>query len=295
MAAAGTVRTVNVEGKAVRLSNLDKALYPDGFTKGEVIDYYSRVAPVLLPHLTARPCTFVRFPNGVGSASFFTKNIPKGAPDWVRTVRLPAPGSSQDRDEIDYVLVDDLATVVWAANLAALEMHVPQWQVSPAGEAKPADLVVVDLDPGAPATIVECCRLATRIRAELGETAVAKTSGSKGLQVYARWTGGDSRNAMRDLARRLEQQSPELVVSRMTKDLRGGKVLLDWSQNNPAKTTIAPYSLRGRDRPTVSTPVTWEEVEGCQQPADLVFTAPEVLARVAQVGDLFSPLLGAAP
>lgn len=291
MAAAETVRTVDVDGIAVRLSNLDKVLYPDGFTKGEVIDYYSRIAPVLLPHLTARPCTFVRFPNGVGGGSFFTKNAPKGTPDWVRTVRLPAPGSTQNRDEIDYVIVDDLATLVWAANLAALEMHVPQWRVGPRGGAQAADLVVVDLDPGAPATIVECCRLAVQIRDELGETAVAKTSGSKGLQVYARWPGGDSRNAMRDLARRLEQASPELVVSRMAKELRPGKVLLDWSQNNPAKTTIAPYSLRGRDRPTVSTPLTWEEVRGCQSPADLVFTATDVLPRMQQFGDLFAPLL----
>lgn len=291
MSAGRGDRTVDVDGVRLRLTNLDKPLYPSGFRKGEVIDYYSRVAPVMLPHLAGRPCTFIRFPDGVGHGSFFAKNAPRGAPSWVRTVRLPAPGSTRGREEIDYVLVDGLATLVWVANLAALELHVPQWQVGPRGGAQPADLVVVDLDPGAPATVVECCQVALGIREALGPTAVAKTSGSKGLQVYARWDGGDSRQAMRELARQLERERPELVVSRMAKELRPGKVLLDWSQNNPAKTTVAPYSLRGKERPTASTPVTWEEVAACRRPEDLAFTAPEVLRRVEQHGDLFAPLL----
>jgi bifunctional non-homologous end joining protein LigD len=282
--------SVVVEGRTLRLTNLGKPLYPDGFTKGEVVDYYSRIAPVLLPHLRGRPATFVRFPNGTDGMSFFEKNASRGRPDWVRTVRLPAPGSSKDRGEIDYALVEDLPTLVWAANLAALELHVPQWRVGPRGGVHPPDLVVVDLDPGPPATIVECCQVALRVRDRLGPGAVAKTSGSKGLQLYARWEGGDPREAMHALARELEAAEPELVVSRMTKSLRGGKVLFDWSQNNTAKTTVAPYSLRGRPRPTVSTPVTWEEVEACADPADLVFTAPDVLARVARHGDLFAGL-----
>jgi bifunctional non-homologous end joining protein LigD len=286
--ATGT--NVTLEVRTLTLTNLDKQLYPDGFVKGEVIDYYTRVAPVMLPHLAGRPATFVRFPNGTDGHSFFEKNAARGRPDWVRTVRLPAPGSTKDREMIDYAVVDDLPTLVWAANLAALELHVPQWQVGARGAVHEPDLVVVDLDPGPPATIVECCRVALLVRDRLGPTAVAKTSGSKGLQLYARWDDGDPRDAMHDLARELEAAHPDLVVSRMAKDLRGGKVLFDWSQNNTAKTTIAPYSLRGRPRPTVSTPVTWDEVEGCTDPAELVFTAPDVLARVERHGDLFGAL-----
>ncbi|MGH3745464.1 MAG: non-homologous end-joining DNA ligase [Mycobacteriales bacterium] len=287
---AATSTTVTVDGRQLRLSNLDKPLYPDGFTKGEVIDYYRRVAPAMVPGLAGRPATFVRFPNGVGHGSFFEKNAAKGRPDWVRTVRLPAPGSSKDREEIDYAVVDDLPTLVWAANLAALEIHVPQWQVGPRGGVHDPDLVVVDLDPGSPATIVECCRVALLVRDRLGESAVAKTSGSKGLQLYARWDGGDSREAMHDLARELEREHEDLVVSRMAKALRPGKVLFDWSQNNVAKTTVAAYSLRGRDRPTVSTPLTWDEVEACTDPAGLAFTADDVLDRLETHGDLFAPL-----
>ncbi len=286
---------VTVEGRSLTLTNLDKPLYPDGFTKGEVIDYVSRVAPAMLPHLAGRPATFVRFPDGVGHGSFFEKNASRGRPEWVRTVRLPAPGSTKDREMIDYAVVDDLPTLVWSANLAALEIHVPQWRVGPRGGVQPPDLVVVDLDPGAPATIVECCRVALLVRDRLGPSAVAKTSGSKGLQLYARWGGGDSREAMHDLARELEAAHEDLVVSRMAKVLRPGKVLFDWSQNNTAKTTIAPYSLRGRDSPTVSTPVTWDEVEACRRPADLVFTAPGVLARLETHGDLFAGLGPARP
>lgn len=287
--------SVTVDGRALKLTNLDKPLYPDGFTKGEVVDYYSRIAPVMLPHLAGRPATFVRFPNGSDHPSFFEKNASRSRPEWVQTVRLPAPGSSKDREAIDYALISDLPTLVWAGNLAALEIHVPQWKVGPRGAAHAPDLVVVDLDPGPPATIVECCRVALLVRARLealsAGPAVAKTSGSKGLQLYARWSGGDPREAMHELAKDLGGAEPALVVSRMTKSLRAGKVLFDWSQNSAAKTTVAPYSLRGRPRPTVSTPVTWDEVASCRDPADLVFTAPDVLARVEAHGDLFAPLL----
>jgi bifunctional non-homologous end joining protein LigD len=285
--------TTNVEigGQVVRLSNLDKPLYPDGFTKGEVVHYYTSIAPTLLPHLADRPATFVRFPDGVGHESFFTKNAPRGTPDWVRTETLPAPGSGKDRSTIDYVVLDSVASLAWAANLAALELHVPQWRVADDGTAAAPDLIVVDLDPGPPATIVECCQVALIVRELLGPTAVAKTSGSKGMQVYAQWDGGDSRGAMKKIAQDLEAEHPALIISRMTKTLREGKVLVDWSQNHTAKTTIAPYSLRGRDHPTASTPITWDEVARCRAPEDLVFTADDVLARVDSLGDLFAPLL----
>jgi bifunctional non-homologous end joining protein LigD len=289
--AKADVTTVEIDGQQVRLSNIDKALYPSGFTKGEVIHYYISIAPALLPHVEDRPATFVRFPDGVGSESFFTKNAPRGTPDWVRTETLPAPGSQKNRSTIDYVVLDSVASLAWAANLAALELHVPQWCAVGDGTAAEPDLIVVDLDPGPPATIVECCQVAQLVREMLGPTAVAKTSGSKGMQVYAQWDGGDSRGAMKKIAQDLEKENPALVVSRMTKSLREGKVLLDWSQNHTAKTTIAPYSLRGRDRPTVSTPITWDEVAACRDPADLVFVADDVLARVDEFGDLFAPLV----
>lgn len=285
-------QTVDVAGQRLGLSNLDKPLYPSGFTKGDVIDYYRRVAPALLPHLADRPATFVRFPDGSEAASFFSKNAPRGTPEWVRTVTLPAPGSSKNRETIDYVIVDSLPTLVWAANLAALEIHVPQWKVGARGDVQPPDLVVVDLDPGPPATIVECCQVALLVRDALGPTSVAKTSGSKGLQLYARWPGGDSRAAMHELALHLESEQPDLVVSSMSKAIRPGKVLFDWSQNNPAKTTVAPYSLRGRSRPTASTPVTWDEVTACRHADDLVFVAADVLARIERHGDLFADLSG---
>ncbi len=292
---------VTVEGRRLRLSNLDKVLYPEaGFTKGEVIDYYTRVAPVLLPHLAGRALTVKRYPNGVEGAFFFEKNAPRGTPDWVRTARLPAPGSTMGRDEIDYVVVEELATLVWLANLAALELHTPQWRVGPRGAVKDADQLVLDLDPGPPATVVECCQVALLLRELLvadGLTPVAKTSGSKGLQVYAavQETPAERTSAYaRRLAQRLEAERGDLVVSRMTKSLRPGKVLVDWSQNNAAKTTVSLYSLRARPLPTVSAPVGWDEVaEAAERRARLVFTADEVLARVDDQGDLFAPLLAA--
>ena len=287
--------TVDVEGTQVVLSNLDKVLYPAvGFTKGQVLDYYFRIAPVLLPHLAERAVTRKRYPDGVDGPVFFEKNSPRGTPDWVRTETLPSPGSSKGRDTIDYVIVQDLATLIWTANLASLELHTHLWRV----DRDSPDLVVFDLDPGEPATIVECCAVAQLLRPLLeadGLAPVAKTSGSKGLQLYARADAFDSAEQTsayaKGLAQRLEQEHPDLVLHRMTKALRGGKVLVDWSQNSAAKTTVSAYSLRAKDRPTVSTPITWDEVGACTGPEDLVFTSDDVLARVEQHGDLFAPLL----
>ena len=290
---------VEVEDRVLKLSNLDKVLYPEtGLTKGEVIAYYTGVAPMLLPHLAGRPLTVKRYPNGVDGMFFFEKNASRGKPDWVRTARLPAPGSTKNRDEIDYIVVEELATLVWLANLAALELHTPQWKVGPRDGVHGADQLVLDLDPGAPATVVECAQVALALRELLvadGLEPVAKTSGSKGLQVYAAVaeTSAERTSAYaHELAKRLEEERPELVVSRMTKSLRPGKVLVDWSQNNAAKTTVSVYSLRARATATVSTPVTWDEVGQAADGAPLGFTQADVLGRIAD-GDLFQPLLAA--
>ncbi|MFI5954728.1 non-homologous end-joining DNA ligase [Cryptosporangium sp. NPDC051539] len=303
--ASGTNTTVSVADRQLALSNLSKILYPEtGTTKGEVIDYYSRIAPVLIPHLAGRPLSLKRYPNGVAGAGFFAKNVPNGAPPWVRTERLPAPGSTMNRDEIDYLVLpendgDALATVVWLANLAALELHVPQWQVGPRGGVRGTDLLVFDLDPGAPATVVECAAVAVQLREVLdadGLTAVAKTSGSKGMQVYAAIKPvdpGRTSDYAKAVAQRLERADPDRVTSVMRKTLRPGKIFIDWSQNNTAKTTIAPYSLRARPAPTVSAPLHWDEVAACERPEELVFTFGDVLARVADDGDLFAELLTA--
>jgi bifunctional non-homologous end joining protein LigD len=290
--------TVEVDGRALQLTNLSKVLYPQtGFTKGAVIDYYSRIAPVLLPHLADRALTIKRYPNGVDEKFFFEKNAARGTPDWVRTVTLPVPGSTKNRDTIDFVVVEELATLVWLANLAALELHVPQWHIPKRARKPRTDLLVFDLDPGAPATIAECCEVAVLLRDLLAEDGVelfAKTSGSKGMQVSAPIEVDDPELPSRyahTVAKRLESARPDLIVSRMTKSLRGGKVFVDWSQNNPAKTTVAPYSLRARDEPTVSTPLTWDEVEAGGM---LRFTSDEVLERVEQYGDLFAGTLETA-
>jgi bifunctional non-homologous end joining protein LigD len=287
--------TVEVDGRQLTLSNLDKVLYPaTGFTKGEVIDYYTRIAPVLLPHLADRPLTIKRYPNGVDAKFFFEKNAARGTPSWVRTVTLPVPGSTMNRETIDFVIVEELATLVWLANLAALELHVPQWRVPKRARKPRTDLIVFDLDPGAPATIKECCEVALALRELLtadGLEPVAKTSGSKGMQVSAPTTVDDPglpSQYAHALAQQLEAEHPKLIVSRMSKSLRPGKIFVDWSQNNPAKTTVAPYSLRARDEPTVSTPLSWDEVGSG---AVLRFTAPEVLDRVEADGDLFAPVL----
>jgi bifunctional non-homologous end joining protein LigD len=292
---------VDVEGRTLTLSNLDKVLYPDaGFRKGEVIDYYARIAPVMLPHLAGRPATFKRYPNGVEGKFFFEKNSPSHAPDWVRTVNLPTPGSTKGHETIDFTIIKDLPTLVWAANLAALELHIPMWRVGPRGKVYEPDLMVFDLDPGPPATIVECCEVAQIVRDVLkqdGLTACPKTSGSKGMQLYVPVRGAPWQQThayARELAQRLAKEREDLVVWQMKKEIRGGKVLIDWSQNNAAKTTIAVYSLRARPRPTVSTPITWEEVEACTSPEDLVFTSQDVLERVDSHGDLFADLLDEA-
>ncbi|MDT4900794.1 MAG: bifunctional non-ous end joining protein LigD, partial [Pseudonocardiales bacterium] len=252
------------------------------------------IAPVLLPHLADRPLTVKRYPNGVDGAFFFEKNAPRGTPDWVRTVTLPVPGSTKNRETIDYVIVEELPTLVWLANLAALELHVPQWRVPRQARKPRTDIIVFDLDPGPPATIVECCEVAMLLRDVLVEDGLsphAKTSGSKGMQVSAAVDVDDQELTSKyahAVARRLESDRPDLIVSRMAKALRPEKVLVDWSQNNPAKTTVAPYSLRARPRPTVSTPLTWDEVE---EGKHLSFTAPEVLDRVDELGDLFAGVL----
>ena len=287
--------TVDVEGRHLSLSNLDKVLYPEtGFTKGEVIDYYTRIAPVLLPHLANRPLTAKRYPNGVDGAFFFEKNAPRGTPSWVRTVTLPVPGSTMNRETIDFVVVEELATLVWLANLAALELHVPQWHLPPRARKPRTDEIVFDLDPGAPADITQCCEVAMWLRdvlADDGLSPVAKTSGSKGMQVTAPITvddAGATSKYAQAVAQRLEAEHPKLVVSKMAKNLRHGKVFVDWSQNNAAKTTVAPYSLRARPRPTVSTPLDWAEVASGPP---LTFTAPDVLARVDEDGDRFAGVL----
>ncbi|MFC4587471.1 non-homologous end-joining DNA ligase [Sphaerisporangium corydalis] len=286
---------VRVGDRELTLTNLTKVLYPQaGFTKAEVIDYYSRVSEIMLRHLRGRPMTVKRFPSGVEGPSFFEKNRPAHTPEWVRTARLPVPGSTKDRETIDFAVVDDLPTLVYLANLAALEFHAPMWRVDEDGRAQNPDLMVFDLDPGAPATIMECRRVALRLREVLREDGLdglPKTSGNKGMQVYVPWAHREEvpSDYAKALAQRLARERPEEIVSQMARKLRPGKVLIDWSQNNPAKTTVAPYSLRANPMPTVSAPITWEELEGCERPEDLVFTAGDVLERIGRFGDLMVP------
>jgi bifunctional non-homologous end joining protein LigD len=288
---------VEVEGRRLSLTNLDKVLYPgSGFTKRDVIDYYRRVAPVLLPYLADRPTTFLRYPDGVAHRGFYEKDVSRHAPDWVRTAELVTHSRGSGDETNHHPVVDSLPTLVWAANLAALELHVPQWTVGPRGARRNPDLLVFDLDPGEPATVVECAKVAALLRDELAEdglTAYAKTSGSKGMQLYCavRTQRPEATSEYaKVLAEKLTGLRPELVVAKMGKILRAGKVFVDWSQNNPAKTTIAPYSLRGRDQPTVSAPVSWEEVEACETTDDLTFTSDDVLDRVDELGDLLAGL-----
>src|SRR6266516_4122637 len=281
---------VHVDGRQLELSNLDKVLYPAaGYTRGEIIDYYTRVSPVLRPHIQNRPLTRIRYPNGVDGNSFFEKNAPAGVPPWVRVETLPAPGSTRDRETLDYVVADDLAT------LAALELHVPQWTVGSAGP----DRLVVDLDPGAPAGLAECAEVALLLRDRLaadGLTALPKTSGRKGMQLMCGLAGNQPAEAVASYTHRvaaeLARQHPKTITAQMTKSLRPGKVFIDWSQNNAAKTTVAPYSLRAEPAPTVSAPLTWPEVEaGTVRP--LLATA--VLTRIEEYGDLFADLITARP
>ena len=291
----GDAATVIVEGRELKLSNLAKVLYPKAaFTKGDVIDYYAAVAAVIVGHLKSRALTVKRWPDGVEGKSFFQKQAPAHRPEWVRTVTVP-----HERKPIDYVLADDDATLIWLANLAALELHTP---LARAEAIERPSALVFDLDPGEPATVIECCRVALQLRGmfeNLGLASFVKTSGSKGLQLYLPLNSQEvtfehTKPFARTVAEMLEGAEGDLVVSRMTKTRRTGKVLIDWSQNDRRKTTVCVYSLRAGERPTVSTPVEWEEVRGAldsEDPSALSFEASEVLARVRARGDLFAPVL----
>jgi bifunctional non-homologous end joining protein LigD len=291
---------VDVEGRTLKISSLDKVLYPrTGTTKGEVLNYYAQIAPAMLPHLANRAVTRIRWPHGVEDMSFFEKNAPGGTPSWVRTVTVPTTGSrsSKGDGEITFPVVDDLATLTWLVNLAALELHVHQWTVGRNGRPRNADRLVIDLDPGEPAGLHECCGVALLVRDKLAERdLVAKPvlSGSKGLHMYAdlprRMPSDDSTRLAKEVAEELQKEHAALVTATMTKSKRGGKVFLDWSQNAGSKTTIAPYSMRGKDRPYVAAPVSWAEVQaGADDPMGLEqIRFDEVLERFADQGDLFA-------
>jgi bifunctional non-homologous end joining protein LigD len=280
---------VEVDGRRLPLSNLDKVLYPEvGFTKGEVIDYYARIAPVMLTHVAERGVTFRRFPNGVEGKSFFEKRCAEHRPDWVAT----AVGPGDRGGDIHYCVLNDVASLVWAANMAALEIHAP---MARADDIESPTMVVFDLDPGPPATVVECCQVALDIRdvlEGLGLACFPKTSGSKGLQLYLPLntpaTHEHASSFALAVAQLMEKHHPGRVVSQMKKELRKNKVFIDWSQNSRHKTTIAAYSLRARPSPTVSTPVSWDEVADGADGEDLVFEAADVLGRVDEHGDLFA-------
>ncbi len=281
---------VDVEGRTLSLSNLDKVMYPAvGFTKGQVIDYYTRIAPVLLPHLRDRPLTLKRYPNGVEGKFFYEKNCPSHAPEWVRREAV-STGSKL----IDFCICDDLPTLVWAANLADLELHP---SLSLAAPIERPTMMAFDLDPGPGAGLPQCAEVALLLRdtlSQLGLECCVKTSGSKGLQVYVPLNVDDvdydhgTKRLSQGIARLLEGRHPKLIVSVQKKELRKGKVLIDWSQNDEHKTTVCVYSLRAKDRPTVSTPLRWEELD---DPDSLVFDAAQVLERMEEHGDLFAPVL----
>ena len=293
--------TVEVDGRRLKLSNLDKVLYPaTGTTKGEVLHYYAQIAPVLLPHLADRAVTRIRWPNGTGEEKFFEKNLPMGAPDWLRSVTVSSTGSRGGGDTIDYPVVEDLAGLTYLANLAALELHVHQWKFGRNNQPRNPDRLVIDLDPGAPAGLHECAQVALLVRdrlAELDLPTAPVTSGSKGLHLYAALPGRLNADEVRDLAKKVAQEltksHPDLVLWQMTKAIRGGKVFLDWSQNTGSKTTISPYSLRGTAAPFVAAPRTWDEVEeGAEKPEGLRhLDLNEVLARAEKTGDVFGGLL----
>ena len=291
-----TDSTVEIQGRHLKLSNLEKVLYPAAsFTKKDVIDYYARIAPALVPHLAGRALTRKRYPDGVDGEPFFEKNAPMHKPEWVKTAPI---WSGRNRRTIHYILADDLATLVWLANLAALELH-PSLALATDIECPTA--MVFDLDPGPPANIVQCCRVALWLREifeHFGVKSFPKTSGSKGLQIYVPLNTPTTFDATKlfshALAQLLEHEHPDLVLSDMSKQARVGKVFVDWSQNDEHKTTVAVYSLRARERPTVSTPVTWDEVERALKKKDtslLVFEAAQVVARFEKMGDLFEPVL----
>jgi bifunctional non-homologous end joining protein LigD len=299
MGAGAPRKTVDVDGRLLELSNLDKVLYPrTGTTKAEVIDYYARVAPALLRHVGGRPLSLRRCPDGVEAECFFEKNCPGHRPDWIRTVRVDSERSRSRDGAIEFCVAEDRAGFVWLANLAALELHP---YLHNADETAHPTLVVFDLDPGPPAGLIDTARVALRIRRLLGEAGlvtVAKTSGSKGLQVYVPLNRGSvpyerTGRFAQAVARLLEQETPGQVVSTMAKARRAGRVFVDWSQNNRHKTTIGAYSMRIGPRPTVSTPVSWEEVEEAVEASAekrLDFETGDVLGRVEDLGDLFAPV-----
>jgi bifunctional non-homologous end joining protein LigD len=286
---------VEVEGRNLKLTNLDKVLYPAaGFTKGQVVDFYARIAPVLLPHLAARAVTMKRYPEGVDHEYFFEKNAPKFRPDWVKTTPV---WSESNRRTVNYILANDLSTLIWIANLASIELHP---SLSRAPEIAMPTMIVFDFDPGPPANIVQCAQVGLWVRDifdHFGLQSFPKTSGSKGMQIYVplntKTTYDQTKSFAHAIARLLEQEHPDLVVSDMKKAVRTNKIFVDWSQNDEHKTTISVYSLRAREHPTVSTPITWEEVELAlkkKDPSLLVFEAKDVLERVQKVGDLFEPV-----
>lgn len=295
---AGDARPMEVGGRTLRIGHLDRVVYPStGMTKAEVLHYYMQVAPAILPQLKDRPVTRIRYPEGVAGEKFFEKNTPRGAPEWLRRQTIPAsPGTGDSDTVLDFPFLDDLAALVWTANGGALELHTPQWTVGPRGGVRNPDRLVVDLDPGAPAGLVECAHVALLVADRLRDDGLEPypvTSGSKGLQLYAPLDGRRTAVAVREYARTLAHElaaaHPEQVVAVMRKDLRGGKVLLDWSQNHPAKTTITPYSLRGRERPAVAAPRTWDELD---DPDLRHLTPDEVLARLDDQGDLLAGRAG---
>jgi bifunctional non-homologous end joining protein LigD len=289
-----------IDNRDVEISNLDKLMYPAaGFTKGELIDYYTRIAPVMLPHLRGRPATRIRYPNGVDDLHFFEKNKPGGTPDWVRLETMPVPGSTKSRETIEFVVVDDLPTLVWLANLAAIELHTPQWRIG----ADP-DLLVVDLDPGAPAGLRECCAVATLMRDRLAEDGIAaypKTSGKKGMQLCCPISGTQNAEVVSSYAKKVAEELaamvPGSITAKMAKAVRPGKIFIDWSQNAAAKTTVTPYSLRAGERPTASAPLSWDEVIaiGTGEQEARQFGAGEVLERAEADGDLLADLLQSGP
>jgi len=286
---------IEIQGKQLKLSNLEKVLYPaTGFTKQQVIDYYVRIAPAILPHLAGRALTRKRYPNGVDEEFFYEKNAPQHRPEWVKTVPIWSEGNHRT---VHYILANDLPTLVWLANLAAIELHP---SLALAKDITCPTMMVFDLDPGPPANIVQCCQVGLWLR-EVFEhfelESFPKTSGSKGLQIYVPLNTPanyeSTKNFAHALAQLLEHDHPEMVVSDMKKQIRTGKVFVDWSQNDEHKTTVAVYSLRAREHPTVSAPVTWEEVERALKKKDanlLVFEARQTVARVEKMGDLFAPL-----
>lgn len=288
----GTITRVEVAGRTMRLTSLDKVMYPaTETTKGEILSYYARAGETVLAHLAGRPVTRVRFPHGVEDMSFFEKNLPSGAPSWLPSVQV---------SDVTYPLVEDLAQLTYLVNLNSIELHVPQWRVDADGERQNPDRLVIDLDPGKPAGLHECARVALLLRERLGGLGLELypvTSGSKGMQLYARLGGDLTSDQVRDLAQQLAQEMtqkhPDLVLWKMTKTLRPGKIFLDWSQNVAAKTTVCPYSMRGREDPWVAAPRTWDEVEaGAEDPGALTqLDFEQVLDRLDEHGDLLGPLL----